>query len=109
MAQHFLLSAAARSLSLAKVMRMLHLGVENVFLRLRWPKTDGSLSVRTVAARPVTPVVEWGPAALALQGVPPRLLGKRKLTPTFRLGFDLARLRVVVGEAVWDGWDRELV
>jgi hypothetical protein len=34
---------------------------------------------------------------------------KRKLTPTFRLGFDLARLRVVVGEAVWDGWDRELV
>jgi hypothetical protein len=41
MAQHFLLSAAARSLSLAKVMRMLHLGVENVFLRLRWPKTDG--------------------------------------------------------------------
>jgi hypothetical protein len=35
--------------------------------------------------------------------------GKRKLTPTFRLGFDLARLRVVVGEAVWDGWDRELV
>ena len=34
---------------------------------------------------------------------------KRKLTPTFRLGFDLARLRVVVGEAVCDGWDRELV
>jgi hypothetical protein len=32
-----------------------------------------------------------------------------KLTPTFRLGFDLARLRVVVGEAVWDGRDRELV
>jgi transposase-like protein len=41
MAQHFLLSAAARSLSLAKVMRMSDLGVENVFLRLRWPKTDG--------------------------------------------------------------------
>jgi hypothetical protein len=34
---------------------------------------------------------------------------KRKLTPTFRLGFDLARLRVVVGEAVCDGWNRELV
>ena len=31
MAQHFLLSAAARSLSLAKVMRMSDLGVENVF------------------------------------------------------------------------------
>jgi transposase-like protein len=41
MAQHFLLSAAARSLSLAKVMRMTDTGVENVFLRLRWPDTDG--------------------------------------------------------------------
>jgi transposase-like protein len=41
MAQHFLLSAAARSLSLAKVMRMSDLGAENVFLRLRWPQTDG--------------------------------------------------------------------
>jgi transposase-like protein len=41
MAQHFLLSAAARSLSLAKVMRMSDTGVENVFLRLRWPDTDG--------------------------------------------------------------------
>jgi hypothetical protein len=41
MAQHFLLSAAARSLSLAKVMRMSDTGVENVFLRLRWPDTGG--------------------------------------------------------------------
>jgi transposase-like protein len=41
MAQHFLLSAAARSLSAAKIMRMSALGVENVFLRLRWPETDG--------------------------------------------------------------------
>ena len=41
MAQHFLLSAAARSLSPAKVMRMSDLGAENVFLRLRWPQTDG--------------------------------------------------------------------
>jgi transposase-like protein len=41
MAQHFLLSAAARSLSAAKIMRMSELGVENVFLRLRWPGTDG--------------------------------------------------------------------
>ena len=38
-----------------------------------------------------------------------RPMRKRKLTPTFRLGFDLARLRVVVGEAVCDGWNRELV
>ena len=41
MAQHFLLSAAARSLSAAKIMRMSDRGVENVFLRLRWPATDG--------------------------------------------------------------------
>jgi transposase-like protein len=41
MAQHFLLSAAARSLSPAKVMRMSDRGAENVFLRLRWPQTNG--------------------------------------------------------------------
>src|SRR3954466_1329436 len=41
MAQHFLLSAAARSLSLGKVARMSDQGAENVFLRLRWPETDG--------------------------------------------------------------------
>ena len=41
MAQHFLLSAGVRSLSAAKIMRMSDRGVENVFLRLRWPETDG--------------------------------------------------------------------
>jgi transposase-like protein len=41
MAQHSLLSATARSLSAAKIMRMSESGVENVFLRLRWPETDG--------------------------------------------------------------------
>ena len=41
MAQHFLLSAAARSLSAAKILRMSDTGVNNVFLRLRWPDTDG--------------------------------------------------------------------
>jgi transposase-like protein len=41
MGQHFLLSAAARSLSAAKIMRMSDREVENVFLRLRWPTTDG--------------------------------------------------------------------
>src|ERR1700749_3809656 len=41
MAQHFLLSAAARSLSPGKVARMSEQGAENVFLRLRWPQTDG--------------------------------------------------------------------
>jgi transposase-like protein len=41
MTQHFLLSAAARSLSLAKVARMSDRGAENVFARVRWPRTDG--------------------------------------------------------------------
>lgn len=41
MAQHFLLSAAARSLGIGKVMRMSDRGAENVFARLRWPTTDG--------------------------------------------------------------------
>ncbi len=41
MTQHFLLSAAARSLSPAKVMRMSERGAENVFLRVRWPESDG--------------------------------------------------------------------
>jgi len=40
MAQHFLLSAAARSISPGKVMRMSERGAENVFVRLRWPQTD---------------------------------------------------------------------
>ncbi len=41
MARHFLLSAAARLLSAAEIMRMSDGVVENVFLRLRWPVTDG--------------------------------------------------------------------
>ena len=41
MAQHSLLSAAARSLSPGKVTRMSERGAENVFVRLRWPQTDG--------------------------------------------------------------------
>jgi transposase-like protein len=40
-AQHFLLSANARSLSPAKVMRMSTQGAENIFRRVRWPQTDG--------------------------------------------------------------------
>ena len=36
-------------------------------------------------------------------------LRKRKPTPTFRRGFELSRLRVVVGEAVGDGWERGLL
>jgi hypothetical protein len=50
MAQHFLLSAAARSFSLGKVARMSERGVENMFARLRGPQTDG---------KPVCPQCGW--------------------------------------------------
>lgn len=41
MSQHFLLSAAARSLSLAKVLRMPENEAETVFAAIRWPETNG--------------------------------------------------------------------
>lgn len=41
MAQHFLLSAACRSLSPSKVMRMSDQDAENMFSSLRWPLTEG--------------------------------------------------------------------
>ena len=42
MAQHFLLSAAARTLSLASVARMSDEEAERVFIRLRWSDNDGN-------------------------------------------------------------------
>ena len=41
MAQHFLLSSRARSLSLASVMRMTDKEAEVMFAKVRWPETDG--------------------------------------------------------------------
>src|SRR3954471_8141587 len=41
MAQHFLLTAAARTLTLASVARMSDEAAEMVFIRLRWPDNDG--------------------------------------------------------------------
>ncbi len=41
MAQHFLLSAAARSLSIAAVLRMGERDAELLFAKLRWAETDG--------------------------------------------------------------------
>ena len=37
------------------------------------------------------------------------IAGKRQLTPTFRLGLGLSRLRAVLGEAVRDGRERVLL
>ena len=39
--QHFLLTAAARTLSLAAVLRMTDLEAEAVFAQIRWPDTGG--------------------------------------------------------------------
>ena len=41
MTQHFLLSAAARTLSLAQVMRLTESEAEGVFRRVRWAETKG--------------------------------------------------------------------
>jgi transposase-like protein len=41
MPQHFLLSAAARELSLAKIFRMTEAEAEKVFASIRWPETNG--------------------------------------------------------------------
>src|SRR5689334_1149609 len=41
MAQHFLLSSAARTLTLASVVRMSDEEAERVFIRLRWQDNDG--------------------------------------------------------------------
>jgi hypothetical protein len=40
-AQHFLLSSAAKTLSLAQVFRMSDAEAEATFKRVRWPETDG--------------------------------------------------------------------
>jgi hypothetical protein len=42
MAQHFLLSAAARTLTLASVARMSDEKAERVFMRLRWSDNGGN-------------------------------------------------------------------
>ena len=42
MPQHFLLSAAARTLTVASVARMPEEEVERVFIRLRWQDNDGT-------------------------------------------------------------------
>lgn len=41
MSQHFLLSAAARTLSVGKVARMSEQEAETIFASIRWPETDG--------------------------------------------------------------------
>ena len=42
MSQHFLLSRAAKTLSLAQVFRMSDAEAEATFRKVRWPETDGA-------------------------------------------------------------------
>lgn len=75
MAQHFLLSAVARSLNPGKVMRMSDGGAENVFLRLRWPETDGKPVCPHCGCQICYDCRRSGRSAtLALQGMPRRFL-----------------------------------
>src|SRR5882757_9351301 len=41
MSQHFLLSRAAKTLTLAQVMRLSNETAETMFARIRWPETNG--------------------------------------------------------------------
>jgi hypothetical protein len=47
MAQHFLLSAHARTLSLGTVVRMRDAEAESAFAAVRWPGTNGNAVART--------------------------------------------------------------
>jgi Transposase zinc-ribbon domain len=42
MAQHFLFSCPAKTLSLAQVFRMSDAEAEAMFCKVRWPETDGA-------------------------------------------------------------------
>ena len=54
MAQYFLLSAKARTLTLAAVLRMTDLQAEATFAAIRWPETDGATICPSAPARPAT-------------------------------------------------------
>jgi len=60
MAQHFLLTSAARALSLASVARMSDEEAERVFIRLRW--ANNAPIARTAAAQSSIPTQRLGVA-----------------------------------------------
>ena len=55
MAQHFLLTSAARTLSLASVMRMSDEEAEQTFIKLRWSGNDGKAFCPHCGCRPSIP------------------------------------------------------
>ena len=70
MSQHFLLSPAAKTLTLAHVMRMSNEEAETMFARIRWHETDGGSGLPALrrSSGLQRPPPQW-PATLALQGV----------------------------------------
>ena len=79
MAQHFLLSAAARTLSLASVARMSDEEAERVFIRLRWARQRRQ---RLLPALRLHDGLHGPPpercSALALQSLPQGFLGHER-------------------------------
>lgn len=76
MAQHFLMSAAARTISLKAVMRLSDADAWTMFRKLRWPETDGS---------PLCPHCECPIAYDVTRGATPRYRCKacrRDFSPT---------------------------
>jgi hypothetical protein len=79
MSQHFLLSVAARTLSLASVARMSDEEAERVFIRLRWADNDGSAYCPRCGCTIVYSCRRSERcAALALQSLPQGFLGHQR-------------------------------
>src|ERR1700730_14015094 len=78
MSQHFLLTSAARTLSIASVARMSDEEAERVFIRLRWADNDGNAYCPHCGCTIVYSCpTEWR-SALALQSLPQGFLGHQR-------------------------------
>ena len=55
MSQHFLLSAAVRTLSLAQIMRMTDNEARDTFKRVRWSANDGERAIENIGAGRASP------------------------------------------------------
>ena len=75
MSQHFLLSAAARSLSIGKIMRMSDQGAENVFARAALANNRRQAGVSGLRLHDLLRLSSRSLSALAMQGVRLRFFG----------------------------------
>ena len=71
MSQHFLLTAAARAVSLKQILRMEEAEAWTLFCTIRWPESAGVPAVRLPDLLGL-PAAQWG-AAVPLLGLPARL------------------------------------